>query len=126
MTIVLDASAAYDLITVETCAAKVAEASEFIAPDLIVPELLNVRWKVMQSRSSAPTLKRVLDFLERLRLLPSLVYARDAAALAESIAHPVYDCLYVAVAQREHAKLLTIDERLSKKLRASKLARILR
>ena len=103
-----------------------AGADELIAPDLIVPELLNARWKVTQSGGSAPKLERVIAFLERLRLLPSLAYAREAAILAQSLGHPVYDCLYVAIAQRERATLLTLDERIARKLRAAKLARILR
>ena len=126
MTIVLHASAAYDLLTEANCRDKIAGADDLIAPDLIVPELLNARWNVARSGEAAPTLQRAIDFLERMRLLPSLPYAADAAGLAEALDHPMYDCLYVAVAQREQGKLLTIDDRLSKKLRASKLTRLLR
>jgi predicted nucleic acid-binding protein len=47
-------------------------------------------------------------------------------ALAQRLDHPVYDCFYVALAQRERARLLTFDERLVKKLTSASLERLLR
>jgi len=126
MILVVDASAAYELLTEGRCTASMVGAQDIIAPDLIVCELLNARWKVMRSGDKAPRLETILEFLERLRIMPSLLYAAQAAALAERLDHPVYDCFYVATAQREHAKLLTVDERLIRKLRSKTLARLLR
>jgi predicted nucleic acid-binding protein len=123
--LVIDASAAYDLLTEGRCAQHILGAEELISPDLIVAELLNARWKVARSREAVPQLDTVLEFLDRLRIIPSLPYAADAARLAERLNHPVYGCLYVAAAQHERAKLLTLDSRLSRKLRSSALARIL-
>lgn len=125
MILVVDASAAYDLLTEGRSAHRIVGAEELISPDLIVAELLNARWKVVRSRQAAPPLDIVLEFFDRLHIVSSLRYAADAARLAERLDHPVYDCLYVAAAQREHAKLLTVDLRLSRKLRSGKLARIL-
>jgi predicted nucleic acid-binding protein len=39
--------------------------------------------------------------------------------------HPVYDCVYVAAAQHEQAKLLTVDKKLAQKLRTHKLSSLL-
>ena len=125
MILVIDASAAYDLLTEGRCARRILGAEELISPDLVVAELLNARWKVARSREAVPQLDDVLEFLDRLRILPSLPYGADAARLAERLNHPVYDCLYVAAAQHERAKLLTLDSRLSRKLRSGALARIL-
>jgi predicted nucleic acid-binding protein len=36
--------------------------------------------------------------------------------LSEELDHPVYDAMYLALARRERALLLTADERLRKKL----------
>ena len=36
----------------------------------------------------------------------------EALALASHLDHPVYDCLYLALARREAALLLTADQRL--------------
>jgi predicted nucleic acid-binding protein len=124
--LVVDASAAYDLLTERTCADRVRGVQELIAPDLVVAELLNARWKAERSGKKAPLLEVTIEFLDRLRIVPSLRYASDAALLAARLSHPVYDCLYVAAAARENAKLLTIDSRLVRKVKAGSLARILR
>lgn len=38
----------------------------------------------------------------------------EALALACHLNHPVYDCLYLALARREAALLLTADQRLKR------------
>lgn len=37
-----------------------------------------------------------------------------ASALAEELAHPIYDCVYLALSQREGAMLATFDRQLAK------------
>lgn len=123
---VVDASAAYELLTEQRTLKKIAGAAELLAPDLIVPELLNARRRMAQARKASPDVSVIIEFLRRIRLLPALEYAADAAALAERLDHPVYDCLYVAIAQREHAPLLTLDQRLIKKLRSARMSKLLR
>ncbi|MBV8066678.1 MAG: type II toxin-antitoxin system VapC family toxin, partial [Candidatus Eremiobacteraeota bacterium] len=78
------------------------------------------------SREPAPSVETILGFLDRLSIVPSTHYATDAAALAERLDHPVYDCLYIAVAERERANLITLDARLSRKMRSARLTRLLR
>lgn len=63
----------------------------------------------------------VLALFERLRLVACLSYAADAAVLAQRFDHPVYDCLYAAVAKRERALFVTADRRFAAKLAAKSI-----
>lgn len=48
----------------------------------------------------------------------------EAMMLARDLNHPVYDCIYVALAKRIDAKLVTADQRLAGKLAAASFARL--
>ena len=74
---------------------RIAENGELAAPDIIVAELLNARWKTVRSGNKAPDVKAVMNFLTRVRIAPSIAYAQLAANLAERLDRLVYDCLYV-------------------------------
>ena len=125
MTLVIDASAAGGLLFNTKLDAVFEGDGEFIAPDLIILELLNARWKIVRAGGLAPSVTSILDFLRRVRILPSLSYATTAAELSERLNHPIYDCLYVAIARQENLKLLTQDAHLARKLRAHKLGSVL-
>ncbi len=92
-----------------------------LAPELIVPELLNVRWKVARTGGFVPDVSAIMDLLARLTLEPMTEYATDAAAFAERLDHPVYDCFYVALAHRWNGIIITADHRLRRKLTANSL-----
>jgi predicted nucleic acid-binding protein len=47
-----------------------------------------------------------------LDLRPSGPLLSRALTLAQRLRHPVYDCIYVALAQAEGATLITADQRL--------------
>lgn len=49
-------------------------------------------------------------------LIPSSHLLAEASALARSIDHPVYDCIYVVAARRASARLVTTDIKLLRKL----------
>lgn len=123
--IAIDASAAYESLIGEHSDSILGKTTALIAPDIIVGELLNARWKNVRSRLPAPSVDAILGFLKRVRIVPCLAYATEAAELAERLDHPVYDCLYIAVARREALKLLTIDAHLSRKMRMHKLGSLL-
>jgi predicted nucleic acid-binding protein len=125
VTLVIDASAAYGLLLGTQRDALLESDGDLIAPDLIVAELLNTRWKMARAGGTAPAVESVLEFLTNVRVMPSLPYAVTAAQLSIRINHPVYDCLYVAIAQQENMKLLTHDAHLARKLRAHKLGSVL-
>jgi predicted nucleic acid-binding protein len=90
-----------------------------LAPDLVLVELLNAAWKgrrlgaitseqfqVLASRASEPFS----------RLFPASALLARAAHWCRELDHPAYDCLYVALAERERATLITADQRLLRKL----------
>jgi len=117
LTVVVDASAIIALIAQETAVdTHVAAAAKVIAPDLAVAEVLNLRWKLHRARMATPTLEGVLAFFDRITLLPSVAFAREADALARKLDHSIYDCLYAVVAQREGARFVTADRRFARKL----------
>lgn len=125
MTLVIDASAAGGLLFYGRWDAVLENSSDLVVPDLIIAELLNARWKIARSGGNVPGVSSILGFVGRVRILPSLPYASVAVELSERLNHPVYDCLYVALAQQENAKLLTSDAHLVRKLRAHKLSTVL-
>ena len=117
MKIVIDASSAFVMLGApERVAPFLAVATDLLAPELIVAELLNARWKVMRAGAVAPTVDNLLGLVARLRFVESTAYGADAAALAERLDHPVYDCLYAVIAARQTARLLTADRRFATKL----------
>lgn len=88
---------------------------ELIAPDLLLIEVANVLWRsVRLKRIRAADAELANDVLPRsfTRIEPSRPLARRALALAMALDHPVYDCVYFALAEREAAPLITADKRL--------------
>jgi len=87
-----------------------------IAPDLILAEAGNALWRYVQSgdlqiEEAASILHRMPDAFAR--LVPTAELAKDALLLAQELEHPVYDCVYLALAQREGLGLLTLDATLA-------------
>jgi predicted nucleic acid-binding protein len=62
----------------------------------------------------AGNLPRFFDALES-----ATVLAPRAVAIAGQLDHPVYDCLYLALAEAEQADLFTADTRLIGKVQAT-------
>jgi predicted nucleic acid-binding protein len=90
-----------------------------VAPDLVLCEVVNAGWRRarqgdipwVQYREIAAAMRSPPLTLKPLReLLPR------AAALAEALSHPIYDCIYIALAEREDATLVTADRRLLARL----------
>ena len=90
-----------------------------IAPDIVIAEVLNAAWRLNRVGSLGATqyvaisneIANVFDDLSALRPL-----AARAAAIAQSLDHPVYDCFYLALAERENARLVSADARLLEKI----------
>jgi len=117
LTIVVDATAIVAIVTRDSAIdAHVATATRILAPDLALAEVLNVRWKYRRAKLVAPALESILSFFDRITLVPSRAYASDADLLSVELDHPIYDCLYAAVAHRETGRLLTADQRFARKL----------
>lgn len=127
--LVVDASVATSWIVKEAISPQTvllfAAGKTLIAPDLLVAEVGNAVWKAerrgnataLQVSSAATILRQaILDFEPTLPLLPA------AAALARELNHPIYDCFYLALAQREGAELATADARMAALCARKKIA----
>ena len=116
---VLDASAAVRLILGDPAAAhlaeRIAEAALVLAPELMLTEVANTLWKLQRVDQLAgldPQLL-LLDARELVdRVEPDRHLQAEALALACHLNHPVYDCLYLALARREAAALISSDRRM--------------
>lgn len=90
-----------------------------IAPDLVVAESCNAAWKWLRlGRIEASDLDDIAVTLPRffVELTAATVLAPRAVVIAASLAHPVYDCLYLALAELRQLPLVTVDARLLAKL----------
>ncbi len=93
------------------------------APAFLAIELANVFWKYERTGALNPALSAAtlsglstqIDLTDDSSLLP------HAHALTAALDHSVYDCLYVALAMKLSASLITADRRLIAKLGQGKL-----
>lgn len=89
---------------------------EFLAPDTFPAEVAHALLKAERKRlipvgSALPKLADVMRVLPRLHpILPDLL--PRAAVIASQARIGIYDCLYVALAEKEACKLVTADTRL--------------
>ena len=103
----------------EQARAIVAAGMTLIAPDLVIAEVCNAAWRAARlgrlSREQVGEIAATLpQFFELLSGMAQL--APRAVAIAAEIDHPVYDCLYVALAEAQQAQLVTADAALLRKL----------
>jgi predicted nucleic acid-binding protein len=119
MTIVVDASVAVKWVIPEVLSDEAealrGRADRLLAPDLLLPEAANALWKKLIRREiSAREAAQAIELLmaSGLDLRPSGPLLGRALTLARRLRHPVYDCLYLALAQTENATLVTADQRL--------------
>jgi predicted nucleic acid-binding protein len=128
MTVVVDTSVAVKWFVRETGrerALSVLDAPERHAPDLIVAEVGNVAWRKAilgevtgeQARFICAAVRRYFIVLHRSEAL-----IERAIAIALQLRHPIYDCLYLACAERVGGRLVTADERLLAALDGTALA----
>jgi predicted nucleic acid-binding protein len=92
-----------------------------VAPDILLAELGNALWKKRNrgeigAAQAQAALARAPDLLG---LLPSASLANDALAIALELEHPVYDCFYLALAERIGGVVLTADLRLLRRVVAT-------
>jgi predicted nucleic acid-binding protein len=103
------------------------KGASFIAPDIFIPEICNVVWKKVknqeitaeQGQAIVSNVPMILD-----HIVPSSEVAKRAFALAVQFNHPVYDCLYLALAERESISLVTDDAKLVTVAKKARLARL--
>ena len=91
------------------------DSSFVLAPALLQTEVANGLWKLKRAGALADLnpqdlLKEATELVDHLE--PDQNLQVEALALAIHLNHSVYDCLYLALARREAAGLLTVDRRL--------------
>lgn len=119
--LVLDASAVVRMMEESPQAAEFRElvitAEVVLAPELMLTEVANALWRLQRAgqlelEGLHQRLSKASDLVDHIE--PDRHLQVEALALACHLDHPVYDCLYLALARREAAMLLTADQRLEK------------
>ncbi len=95
----------------------------FSAPDLILAECANAAWRRVRSATIPRAQARA--FLSSLphwfeALVPSARLHEAAFEMACVLGHPIYDCLYLALAQDDGTRMVTADRAFANRVRGSR------
>ncbi len=133
MSIVVDASVVAAAFFPEpqraAAAALLADGEELVAPELLLAEVANVIWKRHGcGEIDAAEANDLLADVLRLPIsyIPAAELIESALELAVALRRTVYDSLYLALAVREGAVMVTGDERLVNALASTPLAASIR
>ena len=127
MNLVIDASVACKWFFEENLSAEARALAEsdavFFAPDMILVECTNAAWRRV-SGGTVPE-EQARAFLEALpqwfeSLVPSVRLHEAAFEMACVLGHPVCDCQYLALAQREEIRMITADSVFVDRVRRSR------
>ncbi len=93
----------------------VASADLVLAPELMLTEVANALWRLqragqLEADGLQARLRRAADLVDHIE--PDRTLQAEALALATHLDHPVCGCLYLVLARREVAALLSTDGRL--------------
>jgi predicted nucleic acid-binding protein len=116
--LVLDASVAIKWFKQESgsdAAERLVLLNTLVAPDLLLAEVGNasrraVRLGLMTEAQMLDTLHALQRYVSDFGAIGPLI--PRALAIARDLDHPIYDCIYIALAEREGAPLVTADRRL--------------
>lgn len=90
------------------------------APDLLVSEYANILWKKARrgelTRDEAMLSAELLQHAD-VELVPMRALMTEALKLAADLDHPVYDCMYLALAIERGDVFVTADKRFVQALR---------
>lgn len=122
MRVVLDANAAVEVAlegkSAAPLSAMLSQSEEVIAPQLLVPEIVNAIWKYHQvAEFDLGKCEKLIELSVGLvdRFISHTELYREAFALSRAQkSRAAYDLFYLAVALREDAVLLTLDAILKK------------
>jgi predicted nucleic acid-binding protein len=119
MTIVVDASVAVKWVLPEAGSDRAAairtEDTDLIAPSLAYAEIGSAIWRAVlrgDVDSAAAREELRLAMAHYQRIVPLEEIADRAMELAIRLRHPIYDCFYLALAERERCPMITADSRL--------------
>lgn len=115
---VFDASVALKWLVADhlLAAPALAARGEFepVAPSFIQIEVANALWKYVQADLD-DAIEGVALLAKLMNLYPDDDLLAPAQRLAARLTHSVYDCLYLALAQRLSCPLVTADRRLAER-----------
>ena len=128
----IDASVALKLFLEEddsSAAQHLLEQAILEAPDLILAEVANGLWKAhrrgtLSAELYARDVAKLVEIFETFHSMATLT-AR-AAEIAQRLDHPVYDCIYLACAERMESPLVTANRRLLQAVSGSPWATLCR
>jgi len=120
--VVLDANAAIEVAlegkAARSLSAVLSQSEEVVAPELLIPEIVNAIWKYHQfAEFDLGKCEKILELAVGLvdRLISHREIYREAFALSRiQKSRAAYDMFYLALALREDAILLTLDATLKK------------
>jgi len=127
--VVLDANAAIEVAlegkAARSLSAVLSQSEEVVAPELLIPEIVNAIWKYHQfAEFDLGKCEKILELAVGLvdRLISHREIYREAFALSRAqktraAGVNTYDMFYLALALREDAILLTLDGTLKKEAR---------
>lgn len=128
MPLVIDSSVVVKLLVEEagsTEAFAILDRQEKrIAPDSLAVEVAGALWnKVKYSALLAVHAERSLESFPQFlhRLVPCQPLLLDSFRLSVRLQHPVYDCMYLALAISESSRLVTADKKFHAAVRQGKL-----
>ena len=132
MTLVIDASVACKWFIREPHSDRAEELlagdETLIAPDLIIPEVCNVAWlRQRRGEITSDQASAMVDGLPELldEIVSPVQLAPRALAIAGALAHPAYDCFYLALAELRDTRMVTADRRLIGRLATTPWARLI-
>ena len=122
---VVDASVAVKWLVAEPLSEESAALLDMdvtlLAPDLLFAEAASALWA--KHRHGEMDAEQLADAVNLLRTAPVATplsmrrLAASSARLAQDLAHPVYDCFYLALAIHENYPVVTADTRFYDKVR---------
>jgi len=117
--VVLDASAAVEVVLQRESAPRFAEiltqADLVLAPTLLITEASNVFWKYQKfadypQDACEKSIEHIVALADE--YVSEVELYREAFSLGCMLDHPIYDMVYLVLARRNNAKLLTMDKKL--------------
>lgn len=125
---IVDANIAFKWIFIEEgseAATALIGREDLRAPSFLLAEIGNAMWK----KANRGELGERATYSAQIALIGSLIDLIDEAPdipraleMAIMLDHPIYDCIYLAVAERLDEAFVTSDDRFAAKVRNSPLA----
>lgn len=116
--VIIDASVAFKLVYEEPDSAAAMAwvgRTELVAPTLIHSEVANALWKKVRRKElvdDGAIDTRIAELAFYIRTVEETAHLPRALKLAIELGHPVYDCVYLALAEAAGEELLTADRKL--------------